>query len=61
MARLNMKNENDLNIGQESNREEILMLINKCDLIARSGIISDECLNELKSISKDLLGFVRGN
>jgi hypothetical protein len=56
-----METKIDLGQKQESNVDEILMLINRCDLIIRSGLISDECLAELKSINKELLGYVINN
>jgi hypothetical protein len=48
-----------LETKNENSVLEILMLINKCDLLAKSGLISyNESLEELRVISKDLFNLI---
>jgi hypothetical protein len=46
----------ELSINGQSDFEEILLLINKCDLLLKSGLLSNESIHELRNINEKLIG-----
>lgn len=56
--RLNMNNQN---LENKNSIEEILILINKFDLLIKSEPYSNECRVEIKSVNEDLIKFVNDN